>query len=99
MSRARRTTRRRVAKPKVIRWNAEFAELFGMGSALGAAPPTVQVRRTQLGATFVAIFTGDDGSHVRATTRIEIDNASGAMFLVDQKISISARLRGKARAL
>lgn len=86
---------RKATKPKMIVWKPAFAELFKLGASW-SPPSHVQVRRTVLGATFVAIFSDDDGRPFRLTTRIEIDDATGSMFLVDQKLSITARVRGRA---
>lgn len=92
---ARRSSQRlKPVKPKLVTWKAEFAELFSLG--VSWSPPShVQVRRTKLGATFVAIFTDDDDRPFRLTTRIEIDDATGSMFLVDQKLKVTARVRGR----
>lgn len=92
---ARRNNGRKPMKPKMIAWKDSFAELFKLGASW-TPPSHVQVRRTVLGATFVAVFQDDDGRPFRLTARIEIDDASGAMFLVDQKLSITARVRGRA---
>lgn len=87
---------RKAPKTKMVAWKPEFLELFKLGD--GFTPPArIQVRRTKLGATVVAIFTAD-GRPVRATTRIEIDCATDQMFLVDQKLSISARVYGGGKA-
>lgn len=90
---ARRTTRRKPQKPQMMAWKDSFAELFKLGAAW-TPPAHVQVRRTQLGATFVAIFQDDGGRPFRLTTRIEFDDLDGPMYLVDQKLTMTARVRG-----
>lgn len=91
----RKSVRRKPAKPKLVVWKEAFTELFKLGASW-TPPSHVQVRRTQMGATFVAVFSDDDGRPFRLTTRIEIDDASGDMFLVDQKLCVTARVRGRA---
>ncbi len=90
---ARRSTRRKPQKPTMVAWKDGFAELFKLGASW-PPPSHVQVRRTQLGATFVAIFQDDGGRPFRLTTRVEFDDPDGPIYLVDQKLTMTARVRG-----
>ena len=89
--------RRRVQKPRTLAWSDVFANVFRLGAAEGWTPPeTVQVRDTARGLSIVAQFRDEDGTPVRLMSRFAWQRCGQNLRLVDEQMSISLKVGGKA---